>query len=289
MNYKYQPVIVIGAARSGTKLLRDLLAEHPLVDKVPYDINYIWRLGNEKVGHDELTPDSISDNVRRGIRRRFASFSSGRPFLIEKTVSNCLRVPFVSGIFPEALFIHIVRHGEDVVESAYRQWLAPPDWRYIFGKAKTFPVMEAFGYAVSYAGKTLWRVLTRGKGRIHTWGPRYEGIDQDVAAKPLLEVCAIQWARCVKRSVEGVKELPAGKVFDVRYEEFIQEPLRELQRIASFVGIDPVHFSSQEMRGLVLTENVGKGRRHLSEDQRRSIFPHIKDAMELVGYIEGQD
>lgn len=289
MNYKYQPVIVIGAARSGTKLLRDLLAEHPLVDKVPYDINYIWRLGNEKVGHDELTPDSISDNVRRGIRRSFASFSSGRPFLIEKTVSNCLRVPFVREIFPEALFIHIVRHGEDVVESAYRQWLAPPDWRYIVGKAKTFPVMEAFGYAVSYAGKTLWRVLTRGKGRIHTWGPRYETIDQDVVTKPLLEVCAIQWARCLKTAVRDLKDLPEGKVFTMRYEEFIQDPLRHLQEIAGFAKIDPVPFSRQAIWERVLPENIGKGKRHLSEDQRRSIFPHIKDAMELVGYIEGQD
>jgi hypothetical protein len=284
MNYKYQPVILIGAARSGTKLLRDLVARHPLVDRVPYDINYVWRFGNERVNHDELGVDSINDSIKKRIRSRFASFSTGRPLLIEKTVSNCLRVPFLRRIFPEALFLHLVRHGEDIVESAYRQWLAPPDWRYIFGKAKGYPITEAFGYALSYAAKTLGKVLMRGKGNKHTWGPRYEGIDRDVATKSLLEVCAIQWARCVKTAVSDLQDLPEGKVFTVRYEEFIQEPQRHLQRIASFTGIDPIPFGGQVMDGLVLTENVGKGRRQLSEEERALILPHIKGAMELLGY-----
>jgi hypothetical protein len=289
MSYKYHPVIVIGAARSGTKLLRDLIAEHPAADKVPYDINYVWRFGNEKVGHDELGVNLINDNIKKRIRSSFASFSTGRPFLIEKTVSNCLRVPFVRGIFPEASFIHLVRHGVDVVESAYRQWLAPPDWRYIFGKAKGYPITEAFGYALSYSGKTLGKVLMRGKGHKNTWGPRYEGIDQDVATKSLLEVCAIQWARCAKTAVRDLRDLPEGRVFTVRYEKFIQEPLRHLQEIAGFACIDPVPFSRQAIWERVLPENIGKGKRHLSEDQLSSIFPHIKDTMELFGYIEGQD
>src|SRR4051812_20775701 len=42
----FQPVIVIGAARSGTKLLRDSLATHADVARVPYDVNYVWRFGN---------------------------------------------------------------------------------------------------------------------------------------------------------------------------------------------------------------------------------------------------
>ena len=42
-----QIVIIIGAARSGTKYLRDVLATAPNAARVPYDINYIWRYGSE--------------------------------------------------------------------------------------------------------------------------------------------------------------------------------------------------------------------------------------------------
>ena len=38
-------VIVLGAARSGTKMLRDAIAANNGGFKVPYDINYVWRQG----------------------------------------------------------------------------------------------------------------------------------------------------------------------------------------------------------------------------------------------------
>ncbi|MDH5508429.1 MAG: sulfotransferase, partial [Anaerolineae bacterium] len=150
MKESCQPVFLIGAARSGTKLLRDIVSQHPDVEKIPYDINYIWRFGNEKLSHDELTPSLLTPQIIKRIRQQFETYHAGRSILIEKTVSNCLRIPFVAAVFPQAKFIHLIRHGEDVVESAYRQWIAPPDWNYIFEKARTFPLLETPGYALRY-------------------------------------------------------------------------------------------------------------------------------------------
>ena len=48
------PIILIGAARSGTKFLRDVLASAVGVKSVPYDVNYIWRHGSPNYGHDVL-------------------------------------------------------------------------------------------------------------------------------------------------------------------------------------------------------------------------------------------
>ncbi len=135
----YQPIILIGAARSGTKLVRDIIASHPAIAAVPYDINYIWRLGNEAFAHDELPVNCLNPRIRQSIRKEIQRFDKQTPFLIEKTVSNCLRVPFVNAIFPEAKFIHLLRNGLDVVESVYRQWMASPDWRYIWRKGRAFP------------------------------------------------------------------------------------------------------------------------------------------------------
>lgn len=113
-----RPIFLIGAARSGTKLLRDMLGRHPELDAIPYDINYLWRLGHEDLKHDEL-PD-ITDRARKAINRHLQQ--AGADFVVEKTVSNCFRVAPVARAFPEARFIFLVRDGYDVTESAVRQW-----------------------------------------------------------------------------------------------------------------------------------------------------------------------
>ncbi len=41
-------IVLIGAARSGTKILRDTLAAATGSGAVPFDIGFVWR-----IGHDE--------------------------------------------------------------------------------------------------------------------------------------------------------------------------------------------------------------------------------------------
>ena len=50
-----QKVIIIGAPRSGTNILRDVLTSFDGICTWPCDeINYIWRHGNAKYPSDEL-------------------------------------------------------------------------------------------------------------------------------------------------------------------------------------------------------------------------------------------
>ncbi len=282
MTYQYQPIILIGAPRSGTKLVRDLIAEHPDVDRVPYDVDYVWRLGNEDVPYDEIPVDFLTPQIRQRILRRFESFRSGAPFLIEKSVSNCMRIPYVHAVFPDARFIHLVRDGLDVVESIYRQWIAPPDWRHILEKAKTFPLTEAFGYALSHARNTFLKVVMSDKKKGGTWGIRYAGIDEDVASKDLLEVCAIQWARCVEKALSDLSSLPIEQVLTIRYEDFVRNPRSYLEMIALFAGIDPVPYSEKVNVETISQQNIGKGSRNLSPEQMALVLPRIENTLSLL-------
>jgi hypothetical protein len=263
--------------------MRDLISRHSAVDKVPYDINYIWRLGNENLPHDELPPPLLTKQIRRQIVRYFGGYCLGAPFLIEKTVSNCLRIPYVNAVFPNAKFIHLVRNGLDVVESAYRQWTAPPNWRYIRKKAMTFPLMQAPGYALSYAMDILQRVLTKSNKGISAWGPRYRGIEEDIASKELLEVCAIQWARCVKKAMQDLDNLSDYKVLTVRYEDFGCDPRQHLKSIARFVGLNPEPYADLDV-DVVSKRNIGKGHRNLNADQKALIKPYIEETALSLGY-----
>ena len=277
-----QPVILIGAARSGTKLLRDLIATHPAAAAVPYDVNYIWRLGNEDLSHDELPVGPLTPALQARLRRKLAQATARKtPYFVEKTVGNCLRVPFVYAVFPEARIIHLVRDGLDVVESVYRQWLAPPDWSYVARKALSYPLRDAFGYAGGYAVDLLSKVI-RPQSRGHqVWGPRYNGIDEDMARRALMEVCAIQWARCVALATAALAQLPSNQVFTVRYEHFVLDPLNHLQQIAAFAGFDPRPYRSIDLT-MVTPTPIGNGARRLDAAQRRQIEPHIAQATALL-------
>ena len=265
-DYNYQPVFLIGAARSGTKLVRDTIACHPEVSKIPYDINYIWRYGNENLPHDEILPDHLTLDNATKIQHYFKGYSQQKPVLIEKTVSNSLRVPFVQAIFPQAKFIHLIRDGWDVVESSYRQWIAPPDWHYIFQKVRSYPFLDAFGYASGYAMTLVGKLLNQHNGTVNSWGPRYAGIDVDIRSKPLIEVCATQWARCVTKAFSDLAKYPRSRVYTLRYEEFVRNPLAELTGIADFLKVDAHPYSSNKALG-ISANNIGKGQRNLSDEQ----------------------
>ncbi len=284
MKAPQQPIILIGAARSGTKLVRDIIASHPEVGKVPYDVNYIWRLGNERLTHDELTPDLLTPMNKFHIRRQVEAFGNGKICLIEKTVSNCLRVPFVSTIFPEAKYIHLVRNGEDAIESAYRQWIAPTDWKYILKKAESFPLLKAPGYAFGYAKRILGRLLLRDRRKLGTWGPRYRGIDEDVITKDLIEVCSIQWARSVEKAIESLSEIPSERVHHLNYESFVTDPQHHLQKIARFCGIDPEPYCDKQLLQQISQGNIGRGRKSLSADQYSIVQHYVTQTMCLPGY-----
>jgi hypothetical protein len=287
MTAQYRPLILVGAARSGTKLLRDLIANHPDVDKVPYDVNYIWRLGHEYLDHDELSPESLTPEIKERVRRRLDSMHHGAPVLIEKTVSNCLRVPYVLAVFPEASFVHLVRDGVDVVESAYRKWTAGPDWRYIVGKARSFPIAGAFGYGLSYAKGVLRKSVFGRRARDVTWGPRYAGIDEDAAQLGHLEVCAIQWRCSVQKALEGLGAVAKGRRMTIRYESLVRQPQRQLERIAHFAAIDADYFARIDL-GMVSTTNVGRGRRNLTDVQLAVVLRHINGLLAELGYACGE-
>ncbi len=281
----FQPVILIGAARSGTKMLRDTIALHPDMDKVPYDINYIWRLGNEKLPHDELRPDMATDRVIQRIRKHFLHFHSSKtPYLIEKTVGNTLRPLFVQRVFPEALFIHLLRDGRDVVESVYRQWLAPPDWRYIAKKAMAFPITQAFGYALTYAKTTIAKAIFPSNPHTGTWGPRYRGIDDDVATNDLLTVCAIQWRRSIEKALEEFAQIPEAKVLTIRYEDFVTEPREHLAKIAVFLGLNPEFYRNADLSH-ISNSNIGKGLKNLNDSQIETIMDVIRPPLRRLGYL----
>jgi hypothetical protein len=71
-NFNFKPVIIIGAARSGTNMLRDVLTSLDDFSTWPCDeINYIWRYGNKEREDDEFTVRDVNSKNKAYIRKQF--------------------------------------------------------------------------------------------------------------------------------------------------------------------------------------------------------------------------
>ena len=253
------PVFLIGPARSGTKMMRDTLASHPEINKIGYDINFIWKKGNEEITHDCLLPGQISKGTVKFIQKYFEKQAAGAPILVEKTVSNTLRIPFVHQIFPEAKYIFLFRDGRDTVESVVRQWGVAPSKSYLIKKFLSVPFLDIFPYLFNYAIDLLRIKLGLNTTDSYVWGVKYIDFEKDLKTKSNIEFCATQWNQCINAMLEDYP-LVASKSLIVHYEKFVDDTNSELQKVGQFLNLDTNKFDTSNIR----KGEVGKAKRNLN-------------------------
>lgn len=262
-----QDVVIVGAPRSGTNMLRDVLTSLPTVATWPCDeINLMWRHGNRDEPSDELTREMARPAVRHYMRNQFdwVSRRYDAPVVVEKTCANSLRVEFVRAVLPTAKYVFITRDGLDATASAMERWHAPLDLGYAARKVRFVPRTDLLHYGRQFALKQVRR--RRGRSTEHDtevstwWGPKPVGYRELLSERPLDEVCALQWQACVERSMHGLEGLDEDQLLRVSYEDFVRSPVQQATRVANFVGVSGE--VSKAVAG-VTPSSIGKGRARL--------------------------
>lgn len=259
------PVVVIGAARSGTNMLRDALTALPGITTWPCDeIPYVWRHGNRAHPDDEFPPALATDPVRRYVRRAFARQGHGAPWLVEKTCANSLRLGFVDAILPEARYLVIERDGPDAVASAMKRWRSGFDPGYSLAKARFVPPSDLPYYGARFLANRLRRLAARDR-RLAVWGPVFAGMRDLPRDIPLAELAARQWQRCVARTRSDLAHVDPVRVRRLRYEEFVADPTAGLVGVVDFLEAEAPADAVRAAVAGVRTDSVGKGRRSLAD------------------------
>lgn len=230
-------IIVLGAARSGTSMISRLMAGCKNVAYIP-EPKYIWKYKNFKHGHDMLTPDHLTDEKKRWIKKRFREYleDQKKEVLLEKTPSNSLRFEFVYNIFPDAKFVHIIRDGRSVALSARHRWrgmqtaseskFQHPDSdvtkttqekiedKWNLKEIWTPGFIRELNYIVPlYLNNMGWK-------QDSVWGPLFPGIRDAYKKMELIEVCALQWKICTESVINFSKsDRFKGEYFEIRYED----------------------------------------------------------------------
>ena len=282
----FQSVVIIGAPRSGTNMLRDVLTQIGGVATWPCDeINYIWRHGNIRFPTDEFSVEMARPEVKQYIRRQFEWISNKcqAQTVIEKTCANSLRVPFIDAVLPDTKFVFIYRDGLDVVGSAMKRWKAELDIPYLARKTRFVPITDLPYYGGRYFWNRIYRLFSN-EERLAFWGPKFTGQEEVLQKHSLEEVCAIQWKRCVDLSEEAFKNIDPRRIVRVGYEEFVSQPESELGRIIKELGLSASNEFVKSAIKDVSAESIGKGRKSLDQETTDRIKVHIKDSLERYGY-----
>jgi len=286
----YQPLIIIGAPRSGTNILRDVICAQPGFATWPCDeINYTWRYRNSHFPDDELTPDLITPAVGRYIEKQFAWVARkyDSPYVVEKTCANCLRVDFVHALFPRAFYIYIERDGRDAAASAKLRWQAGLDIPYLLRKARFVPARDLPFYAGRYLWTHIYRLFSSREKGLAIWGPRFAGYREAVKQFSLIEVCGLQWLTCVRKSQEALTRLvEPGRRCDIRYEDFVKAPYEELSRVFDFFRLPTDEPGLVKACGHVKPGSVGKWRETLSPTEQVLLETLLEEEPGAGGFLD---
>jgi Sulfotransferase family len=246
-----QFVIVLGPARSGTSLLRDLIAASPAVASVPFDVSHVWRSGRRAQEDDYISRDALTPELAQRIRRRLlriARRTAGRlewqniRYVAEKTVGNALRPEFVAGVLPDARYVRIVRDPRPTIASTVAAWRATPNFAHLARKSRMFSAAD-IGYAGWYAANAVRGRLAHKRGLV-VWGARYSGILEDVLDESLETVCARQWLASVESVDRFFANLRPDRGISVTYETLTADPA-DLARIWTFLGVPDDGFAAE--------------------------------------------
>lgn len=199
----------------------------------------------------QLTPAKTTQSIR----------------LLEKTPENCLRLPFLLALFPDARIIYLTRDGRSNINSLMEGWRQP----------HLFP-----GYQVPASIKIPGD--TRGRWAF-TLIPGW----RELTDSPLEEVCAWQWV-CCNEAVLAHREKTAGQIpyLTLVYETLVQKPEQTLSQLADFIRVDFVQELSRYAKELprinvVSKPDEEKWRRENGEAIER-VLPIIRPTMEKLGY-----
>jgi protein-tyrosine sulfotransferase len=263
-------VVVGGAARSGTTMLRSILGRHPMIASGPETTVFLKRITSPCHLSQRLgwAPGSVASLQRRSFSQvefieqfyEAVQARTGRSIWLEKTPANVFRFGFVRRSFPNAKLIHVVRDGRDAVCSLRSQ-----PW------SKVGSHIERTSAEAYRKCARLWVASVRA-GLAHRNDPNYFEVRyEDLISHPvetlsrLLEFLELPWSdRLLDEEVAtSFTEFSADWPTDVR---------QSFER--DFIAAN----------GRMFPDSVGRWRRDLSLLEQAALMPLIGPLLVELGY-----
>jgi hypothetical protein len=197
-----------------------------------------------------LTPQDVTDKAAQRMRYLVHQHLKGQGksrFVMKFT--GFPRVAYLNEIFPDALFIHVVRDGRAVASSLVRA----PFWR----------------------GEASWG-----------WGEMGEEFRKEYldAGKNELILAAISWKMLMRHLVAACEHIPSGRFLQMRYDKLITNPLGRMREIAEFCQLPNSELFERRVTACPLISNDKKWRKLLTPEEQRQLEHSLRPALETYGF-----
>lgn len=261
----FDPIFIGGAGRSGTTLLRAMLASHSslagtnefkLLPNIA-DIRRMFSAYSDVSEHYQLSENYLDQQLAVFIESLFTPFleQQGGLRLIEKTPHNILAADVLLRVFPKSKMLHVIRDGRDVAMS-----LVNMNWSDGNGKVwYTRSVADAANY---------WQQIIRST----------EVIKQDPLIAERLKV--IRYESLVhdpKKKLQAVL-----KWFDLGWEEAILDDSQRENMMAQEIN----ESSTEQVAQSINNKAIGRWQTQMSVAQRREFHQVAGDLLIELGYVK---
>jgi len=303
-------VFLVGSPRSGTTLLGDILDLHPCIARW-YEPSFILDRDFREASHDRRTTQDATPEVKRFLLKEFERFKQTMrcSLLVDKSPYNSLKICFLNEVFPYGKFIHLVRDGRDAVLSIHREWqrrqmLLKGGWTQLPSRLRTVwrsiqrqPTWEyriqalffQLGGPFGLFKRDQWLPYVRWEGRIG-WGPRFPGWQDVIDKVTPLEFSALQWKACLETISTDSEHLHLDeyRMIEIRYEDLLNRPEENLQRVFDFLGV-PLPKEFMALMPPLKRGNYGKWRTAFTQEEKALIGPIINPLLIQLGYADSDE
>ncbi|MEX1295547.1 MAG: sulfotransferase [Candidatus Limnocylindrales bacterium] len=257
-------IIMGGAPRSGTTVLRKLFDRHPEICSgaetklfVPAAYNLEWLARAYGLPLAQLVAMRDGSPSQAAFIDAFAARvreDAGKARWAEKTPQNIRHLRWINERFPQASIVHIIRDGRDVVCSMRQH----PDWRWVDGSWRKVLVPRS---VESYARRWLADVQA---GIAWRDDPRYVEVRyEDLVADP----------QAVLRSIcDGI-----GAGHDATW-------LSTVDRADAASQPEGEHTKRPDYEGALSTASVGRWRADLGADEQAEVERLCGPQLRELGY-----
>ncbi len=285
------PIIIVGAGRTGTTIFHHMLAEHPHLAWLPGRISatfperlelsrlFMRGLDYPVVGellkrrikpgecyplweyycrgfsapYRDLVAADVTDKTKKHIPPTLAKILTEKRNRLLLKITGWPRIGFLSEVFRDVRFIHVIRDGRAVANSMinvyfWQGWKGPQDW----GWGELSP-----------AQKEEW----------------------NEHGQSFVVLAAIQW-KILMDAMEKAKNTVSSESFlEIRYEDLCSDPVGQFQKVTQFCELKWTAGFERQLGKYQLKNTNDKFKHDLTAKQQSELEEVLGDYLRKYGYL----
>lgn len=245
-----RPIFMLGCPRGGTSISVALFGTHPWVANWSEAME-VW----DPDGHldpeadHEWTASDVEDEDARRLHARFEWYRQHhhKRRFINKHPRSSVRIDYIDAVFPDALYIHVIRDGRAVASS-------------ILNKVRKEPLRQTIPFG-NFCKPPGWR---------------------NYLNRSPVEQAGLQWRDIVNYVLERRSRI-GGRYFEYRYEDMCTDTKGMFRRLFEFAGLPSDHEHMREIPDSLENQNH-KNISMLSEDELSALNTIQGPLLTKLGY-----